>query len=736
MPRPSLIRSSFVLLLLAMLAARPGAAEIDQLATLARVWAAVKYLHPVMLQREIDWDGALVRAIPRVRAATTDDEFARALGSMLEELGDPATRVVEGRPPAARTADVPLTRWAGDTLVLSAGPYAEAKSGMALWGELPTVAREIAKAKQVLIDVRYHAANPEEKDLVAFVISELRGLSAELVSAPAARYVHHSGYRPQQGGTSGGYYSGLLSVPGETFGASAGTAAPERVVFVTDAESPLPMIGVALQSVGKALIVSDAPLGEHLLAATKSIDLRGRWRALVRIQQVATAVAADVIAADPMAEALAILSGSKPPPILRRREGTREDAEPRWRPDAAYGDQVYPDVAHRLLAAFRIWSVIHYFYPYKALIGDWDAALTESIPHFLAAANEDEYAGAVLQMVARVEDGHSTASGHPAVARLLGTWRTPLEVRQVENEFVITRVHAGLPEPAGVRPGDIVVSVDGEPLGARVDRLRKYVTASTETARRNRLASVALMGATESTATLTVRGADERTRTVQVPRAPAAPPRPAGEPYRILDGNIGYVDLMRLTVPQVDAMFDSLKATTALVFDMRGYPMGTAWSIAPRINTKGAKVGALFRRAQVSGISSFEESASGFYFEQPLPAGDKPRYTGRTVMLIDDRAISQAEHTALFFEAANDITFVGTATAGANGDVTSFLVPGGFRVGFTGHDVRHADGRQLQRVGIQPHIQAAPTIKGIRSGRDEVLERALAHLTQQAPSRE
>ena len=105
-------------------------------------------------------------------------------------------------------------------------------------------------------------------------------------------------------------------------------------------------------------------------------------------------------------------------------------------------------------------------------------------------------------------------------------------------------------------------------------------------------------------------------------------------------------------------------------------------------------------------------------------------------MLIDDRAISQAEHTALFFEAANDITFVGTATAGANGDVTSFLVPGGFRVGFTGHDVRHADGRQLQRVGIQPHIQAAPTIKGIRSGRDEVLERALAHLTQQAPSRE
>ena len=100
-------------------------------------------------------------------------------------------------------------------------------------------------------------------------------------------------------------------------------------------------------------------------------------------------------------------------------------------------------------------------------------------------------------------------------------------------------------------------------------------------------------------------------------------------------------------------------------------------------------------------------------------------------MLIDDRAISQSEHTALFFEAANDTTFIGMPTAGANGDVTRFRLPGGFTVSFTGHDVRHADGRQLQRVGIQPHIRVAPTIDGLRSGRDEVLERALAFLKRE-----
>jgi hypothetical protein len=51
-------------------------------------------------------------------------------------------------------------------------------------------------------------------------------------------------------------------------------------------------------------------------------------------------------------------------------------------------------------------------------------------------------------------------------------------------------------------------------------------------------------------------------------------------------------------------------------------------------------------------------------------------------------------------------------------------------VSFSGHDVRHADGRQLQRVGLVPHIEVRPTIKGIRDGRDEVLERARNFLAE------
>jgi C-terminal processing protease CtpA/Prc len=115
-------------------------------------------------------------------------------------------------------------------------------------------------------------------------------------------------------------------------------------------------------------------------------------------------------------------------------------------------------------------------------------------------------------------------------------------------------------------------------------------------------------------------------------------------------------------------------------------------------------------------------------FLQRLPRTDKFRYHGKTVLLIDERTISQAEHTGLFFEAANGTKFIGSPTQGANGDVTNLSVPGGIYVRFSGQGVWHADGRQLQRIGLQPDVEAHPTLAGIRAGKDEVLDEAVEYL--------
>jgi len=200
----------------------------------------------------------------------------------------------------------------------------------------------------------------------------------------------------------------------------------------------------------------------------------------------------------------------------------------------------------------------------------------------------------------------------------------------------------------------------------------------------------------------------------------------SGPLFRVLSGNIGYADLGRLPADQVDSMFERLKGTRAIIFDMRGYPYGTAWSIAPRLTNADMPTAARFSRPIATTPDTTDRTELSF--TQALPHTDKWRYLRPTVMLIDERTQSQAEHTGLFLEAANGTKFIGSPTAGANGDVTAVLLPGGLRMSFSGHSVRHADGQQLQRLGLVPTVPVGSTIAGVRAGRDEVLERALRYL--------
>jgi C-terminal processing protease CtpA/Prc len=398
-----------------------------------------------------------------------------------------------------------------------------------------------------------------------------------------------------------------------------------------------------------------------------------------------------------------------------------------FRPDAVYRDEAYPSREQRLLALFRLWNVIHFFYPYLHLMGDtWDRALVEGIPRFEAARDEREYTLAVMELAARIPDGHVSVQGNATAREIAGEAGLPVVVQRIEGLPVVTAIDDAGARAAGIAVGDVIVSVDGQPFGARTARLRPYVAGSNDWARAYYLDLFALRGPSGSTATLGIRRADELPREVHLARAHALKKSERPSAFRVLPEGLGYVDLRVLEVADVDAMFTALEKAPGIVFDMRGYPKGTAWSIAPRLAVRQGATAALFSRPLVGG--AFGDGRHEFV--QRLDPTTKPRYRGVTVMLVDERTISQAEHTGLFFEAANGTRFVGSPSAGANGDVTVTCLPANLCMWFTGHDVRHADGRQLQRVGLVPDVAVRPTLKGLREGRDEVLERAVAYLQE------
>lgn len=702
--------------------------RVENLAKLVEVWSTVKYLDPHMMSREIDWDGAFVRAVPKVREAKTSEELARAIGSMLAELNDPVTKVRrdDERKAKPKLEDTPLHRVEGDVLVLNLAPFAAAEGS--LWTSGNAIATAVAKHDRVIVDLR---GDDDAAGSANYFVGMI-GLVKQTMPVPPMRSVFHSGYAPQEGGTSGGYYSALQLIPQPPLQKVSWLTGnvPSRIVLLTRGNE-LSGAAAALWWSGAAAIVSEAPVGDDALASTRKIELGDRWSAHVRISEPAVAgfIADLVVNGDAMPKALELVRATTP--FAPRPPMQPVTITPRNIIEKPYTEMIDPDLPHRMLALARLWSIIDRFYPYKHLISDWDAALRTMIPVFEDANGAKAYAAAVMEAVALVEDGHSGAFGHPAAMSVFGgTHVPPVQLRVVEGQYVVTHTTSD-----AIKIGDVVTAIDGKPLRDRIAELRKYLTASTEVARTQRLLNASMRGEKDSEAVITVRNDDGSTREVRLKRDQPSVPQPQKtEPvYRVLDGNIGYADLTRLNVSDVDAMFDALKDTKAILFDMRGYPRGTAWAIAPRINTNKAKYAASFRRVQVAATSS-EEMRSGFFFDQPLPPlpEGESLYTRPTAMLIDHRAISQSEHSGLFYEAANDTTFIGTPTAGANGDVTTFPLPGGFTVNFTGHDVRHIDGRQLQRVGLEPHIRVEPTIRGIREGKDEVLERAIAWAHEKA----
>lgn len=77
------------------------------------------------------------------------------------------------------------------------------------------------------------------------------------------------------------------------------------------------------------------------------------------------------------------------------------------------------------------------------------------------------------------------------------------------------------------------------------------------------------------------------------------------------------------------------------------------------------------------------------------------------------------------FRVAPEAIVIGSTTAGADGNVSEFYLPGGIKTMISGIGVYYPDGKETQRIGIIPDIEVKPTIEGIKLNKDEVLEKAV-----------
>lgn len=721
-----------------------------RLIELCKLWNQIKHFHPYLGYRsDIDWDAALIKAIPTVDKAKDDEEFAAALQGMLDALGDPATCIIKIPAAIAVSTDDPPTRFTEDNiLIVNLRNYAELDDVNGTVEKFATVITQLPKAKGVIFDLRSNTAiTDSQRDILYFAIQANKvaeKLSTVPLYTPAQRMRMHVGYTPQASLQITGFFSGFTTQEGRII-SPAPDAKDLPVVCIVNRNSYIPYEILGLQAAQRCIILAEGEISDSVAVNTRGLQLTDGISVQIRLGEMIfkdgkTGVKANlqVSAADKVMEtAVHSIREFKPAAIER---GTL----PTWvsQPlDKAYPEMAYPAREYRLLAAFRFWGVINYYYPYKHLLDDdWNSVIGKMINLMEAAQNSLEYNLAIAQMTTYIHDTHTNIRS--AVYReFMGTSQVPIRVRFVEGLPVISSFRDE--EDARnlkLEIGDIILKVDGEDVNVRVERLKKYLTASTPQAVLRRVSDGLLAGPDNSTVALTIKDRLNQIRTVQVPRKQKYTQNRFyrnGEAFKLLPGNVGYVDFDRLTVPMIEPMMEKLKDTVGIIFDMRSNPRGTGFVIARRLTDQARIPIAIFRRPVITSVNNSSD-LYGFnltysYLDHVI-TNNLPKYRGKTVMLIDDRAQSQAETVGMVFKNANGTVYIGSATAGTDGEVTTLLLPGDIAISFTGQELKHADGRQLQRIGLIPDIEVHPTIKGMQEGRDEVLEKAVNYLTKEHSS--
>jgi len=389
----------------------------------------------------------------------------------------------------------------------------------------------------------------------------------------------------------------------------------------------------------------------------------------------------------------------------------------------------YPSPAYRLLTLFRYWNIVNYFSPYKYITSKkWETVLAEYIPQFCQAKDELEYQLSIIKIIRELEDGHCVFNGlgwSPKVSHLLGSFtHLPFLCTIVEGKAVVAFItNDSLCKAQGIALNDVIVSIDGETIEERINKLWPYiVAASNEEGRLFALCSSYLFAGNTNTCTLTRLTPQGSTNQVVIKRSntslPYAPPVPVT--WKMLANNIGYINMSDLLVKDVEKIMDSLAATRGIIIDIRNHPNDTWPAIAARLSS---------HKFIAPRLIYPDLSFPGFYkYYDDWIAGkeqDAP-YSGKVVLLVNEYTKSHGEYSAMALQGATKTITIGSTTAGADGDVTDwFALPGRFNTRFSGLGVYYPDGTVAQKKGVRINIVCKPTIKGLQQGRDELIETAI-----------
>ncbi|MDR2918957.1 MAG: peptidase S41 [Tannerella sp.] len=388
---------------------------------------------------------------------------------------------------------------------------------------------------------------------------------------------------------------------------------------------------------------------------------------------------------------------------------------PQFLKEPTYYSMSYSDDGIKLIAIFRYWNMIEYFFPYKLLADeDWDEVLEASIPEFIDAKDALNYKLACLKLIGKINDTHANIYNDVDLSKHWGANYPCVKISFIEDQAVVTKYAQNADQTLKI--GDVIRKVNGKDVSEWIARNKDYFPASNTPTQLRNMGDLLLRTNSGSVRVEIERDGEIITKTVNCYPYPPEFSQPSSQKW--ITPEIGYIYCASIN-NDVDQFMNLFKDSKGIVIDLRCYPsefvVFTLGGYFSQTSTAFAK----FTQGNITYPGLFTFTGS-------VPVGGSGNYyQGKVVVLINEETQSQAEYTTMAFRRGPNVTVIGSTTAGADGNVSNIILPGNITTYISGIGVYYPNGEETQRIGIIPDIEVKPTIQGIRDNKDEVLEKAL-----------
>lgn len=393
---------------------------------------------------------------------------------------------------------------------------------------------------------------------------------------------------------------------------------------------------------------------------------------------------------------------------------------PKFTNEKVYSRMDYSDSGIKLLAVFRYWNMIEYYFPNRHLMDEnWDAVLKDYIPKICATKDEKEYTLKLLELIGKIQDTHASISGYnESLHAFFGVNKVPIKVKFVQNKLVVTELQKGLKENS-LEVGTVITAINGVKVEDWITANRKYFPASNVPVQLRDMAHK-ITRTNENVMIFTIenKGQISDFSVSTQPYKYVADNELSS--HKLINNTIGYIYPETLKKGEISEIITKFKETKGLIVDLRCYPSEFIGYVLGEELLPENELFVRFTNGSIETPGLFTEGKT-------ISVGkkNKDNYKGKVIILINEETQSQAEYTVMALRKAPNSIVLGSTTAGADGNMSAIQLPGNISTYISGIGVLNPDRTETQRVGIIPDVFMEPTVKGIIKGKDEILEKAI-----------